>query len=216
MPEVTVPSSLGGLTGHRHSRYVIGALLLGGVLLVAVTITWMYPDPPAENITAAAVSSGDIESYESQQVSLLDVLGKLSVAILCIYGVTLGLRWWKDRTRLPGSGGTEQALLTIREQAHLGPKQKLYLIELGQRMVLLGSGEGELSVLVDLPVEEVYPAPPVLPDKVHLTVDDLAEPVPSEPALELHGARIRTRSQRDEQDWPRRREDLIRALQHSE
>lgn len=209
MPEANTPVS-------PNNRYVIGGLLLGGVLLLTLAITWMQPTPPAETGNTLAQPAEDIGGYQPYQVSILDVLGKLSVAVLCIYGAALGLRWWKSKTKLSGYPGADQDLLRIKEQAHLGPRQKLYLIELGQRVVLLGSGEGELSVLVDLPAEEVYPEPSAPLSEVHLTGDDFVEPAPAKSTVELHGERIRTQSWRDQQDWPRRRELLIKALEDDE
>ena len=206
----------GGSSKLGQSRYAVGVLLLVAVLVVTLAITWLYPSPPTENVPPAAAPAEDIASYESKPVTILDVLGKLSVAILCIYGLTLGLRWWKDRAALSGSRGRDEDLLKIKQQAHLGSRQKLYLIELGQRVVLLGSGESELSVLVDLPADEVYAEPPPPLSEVHLTVDDLAESVPAKSTVDLHGEKIRTRSRQDQQDWPQRRELLIRALQDKE
>ncbi len=215
-------------TVPRNSKYVIGALLLVGVLVLAVAASWMRPSAVPEGVAedtgaeempwgaSGTVSADTRDGYQPHRVSILDMLGKLSVAVLCIYGVIWGLRWWKDKTTLEADRGKEEDLLKIKEQACLGQRQKLYLVEVGKHIILIADGDGELSLLADLPAEEVYPRPSPPEEQVSLPVIDFSMPAIKGTDQARHGQEIRVRSQRDQQDWPRRRELLIRALQQQE
>jgi len=214
------------LSGNR--KHIVGALLLAGVLILALAASWMRGPVVPEDLgghtlaeqrgwdASGTVSPDTRDAYQPQRVSILDILGKLSVAVLCIYGVIWGLRWWKDKTQLATDRPAAQNLLKIKEQTHLGQRQKLYLVELGQHIILIADGDGELSLLADLPTEEVYPRSSPLGEQPPLAVIDFGMAGANDTNHAVHGERIRARSQYDQRNWPRRRGLLIKALQQQE
>jgi len=231
------------MAAEQINKYSMGVIVLGGLLVLILIVSWLGgPSTPANTVgsasgelTETATTTDSEAAYQPYRVSVLDVLGKLGVAVLCVYGVILGLRWWRDKmgTAAQQAAYGDQQLLNIRQEARLGENDLLYVVELGNRVILIGQGEGQLSVLADLPAEEVVPEEKPAPAEegrplrvVDLNQEAAARPqrgleaeldevgVGTEPAR--RGEHIRAQSQRAQEDWPARRDALIRALQEAE
>lgn len=88
-------------------------------------------------------------------VALVQAL--LALVAVCILAWTV-LRWSAGRGL--GSLGGGQRIRVI-ERAHLDARRTLYLVEIGDRVFLVGAGEtGAPSLLADMPAAELPPAKP--------------------------------------------------------
>ena len=211
--------------GPINRKYTTPLVALVGVLFIALFISWLG----GRQLTPTTRDSlgGGVEalgttidaSSETAHVSILDVLGKLSVAILCIYGVILGLRWWRDRTvELQDDSSANGQPLKIKQEARLSEHQRLYVVEIGKRMILIASNDTQLVTLADLPIEEVDPdaelyQPPSAPP---LRIMDLNVAATDSNRPSQRAERLQVQSRRAEEDWPARRDALIKALQKEE
>lgn len=92
---------------------------------------------------------GASSATEPVYLSVLDLIGKLTIAVLIAYGLSLALRWAQHhypRNRRPGSHGSMQ----LEEMLPLGADAKLYIVSVEGRRFLLASHNGSVQHLSDL------------------------------------------------------------------
>ena len=81
---------------------------------------------------------------ETPIINSSDILG-LGVSTLIVVAAVVGLGWLYSRIRLPG-GGSANIINIVASQA-LGPKERLLLIEVGDKQLLVGLTSSQLSTL---------------------------------------------------------------------
>ncbi|KTS78132.1 flagellar assembly protein FliO [Pseudomonas oryzihabitans] len=75
-------------------------------------------------------------------------LGQLVLGLLLVIGLILGLAWLVRRVQQQGPRG-QQAIKVISTQ-HLGPRERLVLIQVGQEQLLIGVAGGRITPLHNL------------------------------------------------------------------
>lgn len=138
------------------------------------------------------------------RVSVLDIVAKLALVVLAVYGFAWGAKQVQRHgvgmsRALAPSGGDR-----LRRCAHLPLRDgaSLHMIEVDRRPLLVATHRsGEVSLLLDLGPSE--PPPTLCPGPTPET----APSTTPESTEVLAAATLR-----DERDWERRREALIRAL----
>ena len=122
-------------------------------LASAAPFGWCEPpaDGSAEMDWEAAADGGEGASPATEPVylSVLDLIGKLTIAVLIAYGLSLALRWAQHhylRSRQTGGHGSMQ----LEEVLPLGPDAKLYIVSVEGRRVLLASCNDSVQHLSDL------------------------------------------------------------------
>lgn len=79
----------------------------------------------------------------------------LVLAVVCVVVVVAARyagRWLRG-------GGGEEGLVRVRARVPLEPRRALYLIEVGQQTLLIGSGENGIHVVTELEPGEIPSAP---------------------------------------------------------
>lgn len=205
---------------RAQSRPAFNWRLLGGaggvMLLLALWMNpqsarsaeWKQPQQPqAQSAFAPAPKAAPAS------LSMLDVLGKLSLAALAVYGLGFGLKRARDHGLLgqwgvlPATGPANR--VHLRETLSLGRNQgNLYLVELDDRAMLLGASLDGLQVLWQAAPEQTASFPPV---KSELSVEPARKP---QPPL-LHRT-LPIPAARNEADWARERSRLISSLAQAE
>lgn len=212
----------------------VGAVMLLLALLMnpgsARPVHW--DEPAAANTTAAAATAEEAPALESPAVetrssapapapthtSLLDVIGKVSLVVLLIYGLSFGLNrarsqgWLPLPTIQPSAGETKRLVLT--ETLTLGRQQgTLYLLECDGRAMLVGSAADQLQLLWSAAPEPVTSLA-LVDDDTPRSGKTLAK---AEPTVELPLFRQGFgQPARKESDWARERSRLISALVQAE
>lgn len=189
-------------------RYVV-ATIIAAVLLCACAATAQTTEAPTGQWQPAPAP-------ESQSgpgsLAILDLLGKLTIAVLLAWGLAWGVRWLQQhgvgRQALAGEWGSEREL-QLEESLSLGADGRLYLVSVGGRRILLAARDGAIR-RVDLsepkePAEAIY----------HSLRQRGAAP-PDE--LNIGRSRLSTRPVRsdvvsDSASWAQRRDQLLRQLQ---
>jgi hypothetical protein len=175
--------------------------------------TWDQGSAPTAPTTAAP-APGPVH------VSTLDVLGKVSIAVLLIYGAGYAFsryRNWRPPTatrRRPWRPG-ETGRLQLRETFVLPRREgTLYLLELDGQSLLVSATAGH--------VEVVYS--PAAPDATS-SFEPLPEPATEKPSgfaavyqtpEALRPEQAFTRPRRGESEWAEERSQLISALMRAE
>lgn len=202
------------------------ALAGGGALLLALLMHpasagYKSPSDTASAATAAAPATlaGDASPADNQprRFSILDLVGKISLAVLLIYGVSFGL----SRAKRLGLGGSllptptdRHQRLQLRETLSLGRQiGNLYLVEVDDQVLLLGATTDQIYLLWQPAPASTCSFKPV-PEE-----PDFAEPAdpPAAPRFDVplfqrgFGAPARRES-----DWAQQRSQLINALIQSE
>ena len=108
----------------------------------------------------------ELSSQESSAGELLP-LGKVAVdlawKLALVIGLVYGVAWAYRRLRLKGgfANGAARSTITILERLPLAASGALYLVEVQGQQLLLGSTEGQLSLLSQLEAGSEAPSPPV-------------------------------------------------------
>lgn len=163
-----------------------------------------WPMDSGEGLDAAPASAAS-----PVYLSVLDVLGKLVIAVLLAWGIVHALRWWRDdRGRLSRAASSGRQL-RLEESLALGTDERLYLVEVAGRRLLLAGGEGGLHSIAQL--DEVEAAP-----SVYRSVRRRADGSSDE--LNIAHTRLSTRPVRpdvvaDDESWEQRRTRLLEELQ---
>ncbi|NOZ28606.1 MAG: flagellar biosynthetic protein FliO [Chloroflexi bacterium] len=145
----------------------VGRWWLIGLLCLAVwgtsgAVTGWAQEPSTDLARPAAETEPFIRDYEDLMPAVpaepepmgwrtgLGVVGSLGLVILVAYGSIWGMkRFLMSRE---GPGGTT-ALIRVRERVNLSPNRVLYLVEVGDRVLLLGGTDQQITTLADLEAE---------------------------------------------------------------
>ena len=107
----------------------------------------------AGDVTNPVQHAEDIRSAEDPSVigAMVKMISALALVIALVYGALYMLRRLMGR-RLKGSGGT--ASLEVLETTFVGPHKAISLVRIGQRSVLVGVTDQQITTLTELDVEE--------------------------------------------------------------
>jgi flagellar biogenesis protein FliO len=185
-------------------------------LTLAVTLAAMIVVAPAvaQDATeqaAPADEGGYLPETEIAPASLsvLDVAGKLVIALVVGYGIIRGIRWWQD-SRLNVSGeGRGGRRMWLEETLSLGADGRLYLVEVEGRRMLLAARDGSVAEVAKVTEEPERP-------NAYRSVRKRSDGSTDE--LNVRQADISTRSVRpdlveEDESWEERRGRLLRELQ---
>ncbi len=194
-------------------RYTLTVLLIGVLLAAACpAIAQSAADstaahPPDEGGYLPAETSGP--AY----LSILDVAGKLIVAVVIAYGLLYAIRWWRDNRLQAGTQApSRERRMTLEETLALGPDGHLYLVEVeGQRMLLAARQDG-LERVAELTDEGPRPS-------AYRSVRQRTDGSTDE--LNVVQGRTSTRAVRpdltdDGEEWKERRNRLLAELQEQD
>ena len=205
----------------RALALVVLAVVLLGVSIVpgaAKPVQWQSP-------SAAPLASGGPPPLTGEdrpgpvRVSLLDVLGKVGLAVLFIYAVAFALSRMKGLRSLPRWLPTApknvNRRLRVSETLPLSRQEgTLYLVEVDDHVMLVGACAEQLEVLWSPAPEVTSSFQPVSEKKAE------SRPVLREEALLPAEKPLSERGfgepARREADWARERRRLINALMESE
>ena len=209
-----------GVGQKRH--LVAGGLLLFILVLVLALVGLALrsvspaPAPAAAETTGKATTEtefapateGPLADAEPaakapQRVSALGIWARLAAVLLVTYGLIRGIKWLRDAREGRGGARREEAEteigLRLRDAINLGGAREIHLIEAGQQLLVVGSSQGQMILLAQLPLAE---EPPVV---------ETWRPAREEKkrAPEMEGA---PRDSLREWEWEQRRARLIDAL----
>lgn len=192
------------------SRYPLAVIL--AAMLWCPWVGWAQASAPvAED---PQVATPPIASHSSDSVALLDLLGKLTLAVLLAWGLAWAARWVQQhgvgrpggRVQCEGEGD-----LQLEETLSLGADGRLYLVRVAGQRILLAGREGQLSRIqlsdAQEPVATFY----------HAVRERSAAPADE---VNIAHTRVATRPVRsdvvsDPVSWAQRRDQLLRQLQDS-
>lgn len=111
-------------------------------------------------------SSGTMDDpLQTSPLYFIGVFAKLAVVLLLILACSAMFRRWS----VPGSKGRKKSQMQVVETVRLSPKQTLHIVSIGDRQLLIGATDQNVSLLtavdVDLrPMEEPIDAPALRTD----------------------------------------------------
>ena len=212
------PAVGAGFGTFRLPWWILGLAGMTALLLAL----WVKPAPhrpsvtadvPAREQAAAPLAAGP------EHVSVLDLVGKISVAILLVYAVAFGLTRARRAGLLAPLSRPEppaaNSLLQLRETLALGEEQgTLFLIEVEGQKMLLGAAADQLQMLWTAASDHTASFTPVVDERPEPRLGErrLTPPTPEEPLFK----RGPGRRARRESDWARERSRLIATLMQSE
>jgi len=185
------------------------------VLASAAPLAWA--DPPADTggeMQWKAVPEGGGGARPATQpvyLSVLDLIGKLTIAVLIAYGLSLALRWAQQHyphSRRPGDHGS----MRLEEVLALGADAKLYIVSVEGRRFLLAESDGSIEHLSDLGTD--------LPVGTSRFTSVPSGPGADRDELNIVHVPLSTRAVRpdvvsDPDAWAQRRDKLLRELEES-
>lgn len=132
---------------------IILVLAIGGLAVIDIGSVAADRDDATAQSTAPAMSSADqaVGPLEVPTMAIVKTICALIVVLFAMYaGVYLLKRFMGRHGR--GEGGV--STLEVLETTHLGPKKSVSLIRVGDRSVLVGVTDQQISVLSELSPEE--------------------------------------------------------------
>lgn len=179
------------------------ALTLAAAALAQEDATAPAPDQWQPVQTAGPAGPGGL--------AILDLLGKLTIAVLVAYGLAHGVRLLQQRGLWRQAAAAEGGrALRVLESLPLGADGRLYLVSVDGTRILLAAREGGIG-RIELPADDQPPAAPVY-RSVTRRPGEVADEV------NIGQARVATRPVRsdvvtDAASWAERRDQLLRQLQ---
>lgn len=181
---------------------------------------WLPPVTATDAATVNDTPQPSSAGSSVRPVSLADLLGKLALVVVLIYGATWGLKQWRERAIVTPSSG-RGGLIRVRESVALGNSGHLYVVEFGSRNLLVSAVGDQVTLLTANSSSEMGAF-----DTSSIPVQEIMEEEqqpPAEPAeglfqqrmRDVNGARLRAENFRRTADWERKRDALVRALQES-
>lgn len=131
---------------------LLGVLMLNsGHVSAEKAATTVLTEASAE--TGAASVFGDQTVYEplSALPSLAKLLGALFVVVVCIY---VGVFLLKKVMGKKYTGGRQSDVLEVLESSFIAPKKSVTLLRVGDKSVLVGVSENQMTVLTELDADE--------------------------------------------------------------
>lgn len=97
----------------------------------------------------AAQATTSAETQQPAWLAILDIVAKLALVIGLLYGTLLALRWLQRRHhgRLNDAAG---ATIRVLETVGLTPGRSLHLVTVGEKTLLIGATDHQLSVLTEI------------------------------------------------------------------
>ncbi|MCK4573471.1 MAG: flagellar biosynthetic protein FliO [candidate division Zixibacteria bacterium] len=141
---------------RRRSHLIVAAILMVALLGLLVINTDRVSaersaDPVSQEATTGGVSAGNTAFFSSAMPSLVKLLSALAVVILCIY---VGVFLLKKLMGRKYTGGGRSDALEVIESSYVGPKKTVTLLRVGERAVLVGVAENQMSMLTELSRDE--------------------------------------------------------------
>lgn len=180
---------------------------------------WLPPVTAADATTVNDTPQPSVAGSSVRPVSMADLLGKLALVVVLIYGATWGLKQWRERAIVTPSSG-RGGLIRVRESVALGTSGHLYVVEFGSRNLLVSAVGDQVTLLTANSSSEMSAF-----DTSSIPVQEIVEEEqpPAEPVeglfqqrmRDVNGARLRAENFRRTADWERKRDALVRALQES-
>ena len=190
----------------RRTLPVIVTLTL---LMASAALAQTPADKPAD--TWQQAPAGEVGDGPTS-LSALDLLGKLTIAVLVAWGLAHGARWLQQHKVaqvITGTSASERAL-KLEQTLSLGADGRLYLISVDGQRVLLAAHAGSVQ-RIEISSEPEPRSAPVYRavTKRHNRPDD---------ELNIGHTTISTRPVRsdvvaDSDNWTQRRDELLRELQ---
>ena len=104
---------------------------------------------------ASAAGSSFLPAYQDPQPAsapnnagtIFDLLWKLALVLGLIYATVVGLRWFGNRTRRAVMGDSS---INVLEKTPLAQNKELYLIDVADRVLLLGATSTSMNLLTEI------------------------------------------------------------------
>ncbi len=193
-------------------RTVVVVGLVAGMLLLVGWSAEATPPSQAEETDHSPSEGGYLsrQPVRPAYLSILDVIGKLIVALLVAYALLHGIRWWQSNRM---GGGAEAGMrgrqMKLEETLSLGADGRLHLIEVDGRRMLLASQPEGIQQVADLTDEPPRPS-------AYRSVRERADGSTDE--VNVVQSRTSTRPIRpdvveESEQWEKRRNRLLAELQ---
>ncbi len=146
-------------------------------------------------------------------VSVVDVLGKLIVALVVAWGLVCALRWWRDN-HSGGAAGRSACgpRMCVMETLSLGADGRLHLVEVDGRRLLLATDDKVVHQIADLTPREPEPVPAIYRSRRE-RADGSTDELNIAHSSSLPGRPMRLDLGREDESWEARRDRLLAELQ---
>ncbi len=141
---------------RRRSHLIVAAVLTVALIgLLAINTDRVSAERSATAPTQEAVgqtAKADNPTFMSSAMpSVMKMVSALAVVIICIYA---GIFLLKKLMGRKYTGGGKSDALEVLESSYIAPKKTVTLLRVGEKSVLVGVSENQMSVLTELDREE--------------------------------------------------------------
>jgi len=134
-----------------HTFHFGAALIL--VMLLVMAASGQVFSAVADSCSVHSTDQPVIQNAGELQFGkvLLRTILSLFLVILFLIAFLFGLKWLQNQTR---ASVNRMHNLSVQDSVSLGPKKQLFLIQVVDRMLLVGSSENNISLLLELTDDE--------------------------------------------------------------
>ncbi len=182
-------------------------ILVGGMM--AVWVMSRAPLEPVDSIAAAetpdgASSGGDDGAAGPVHISVLEIWWRFAVLLTAIYGIGMGIKWFKTRREEMGqemeSSNQAGPAMVLCDSVELDDSCNVHLLQVEDELLVIGSSNRRLALLAQLRRQAASVVPEAEPGQQ------------SKRRREPTGVPLRAPGV-SEWEWAQRRAELISALQ---
>lgn len=107
---------------------------------------------------ALALLPGILQAAEPTTASVGDGLGRMLLGTVVVLLVIGGIAWIARRV-LPGQGMTQAGVIKHVGGVHLGPRERVVVLEVAGRWLVVGVSPGQMTALGDVPAVQSEQTP---------------------------------------------------------
>ncbi len=196
------------------TRLIALAIVLA--LLTPAAIAWGQTDAPADPPSdwQLAPAGQTTAAPDPGTLSILDLLGKLTIAILAAWGLAHGVRWLQQHKGLRPTIGSPAAgrAMVLEESLALGADGRLHLVTVDGQRILLAAREGSVQ-RIELRRDDAPPGTAVYRAMTKHREQPVDELNIGHKPISTHA--IRSDVVTDTETWSERRDQLLRQLQEA-
>ena len=126
-------------------------LTLFFTVVLIVLLFWTGFLPAQIDSTAVQSQNNQISGEMNFGKVLLRTVLSLLLVILLLFLFIMGIKWLQNRTQ---AGYSKLKSMSVQEAITLGPKKQLFLVTVLDRVLLIGSSENNISLILEMTEDE--------------------------------------------------------------
>ena len=134
---------------RQRKTIVVLSSLLGGLMLLS-----LYPGSGSSADDGGTVEAAQGDALPGTNMTAISVklIGSVALVIGLLYAAMYAIKRLGPGFKL---GGIKQDAVSVLHKRHIAPKKAIYILKIGQRSMVVGVTDTQISHLADLSAEDL-------------------------------------------------------------